>query len=280
MDDSLITLTPIGVVRSAVRERGAMPAGGVPAAVEVFPEYAPALVAIENNSHLIILAWLHQAPRDRLQVTGRNAPPEAPPRGVFGLRAQMRPNPIGCTPARLLAVDHAARYLTLDRLDFIDGTPVVDIKRYSPGLDSIFAARTSRDFAPPYPELRDDLVRQAVNFHGDWCAGAATAVVFLAEALADWGINNRHPALHVQVGRDGCLADALQGMTSATLGNGRLTVEDTAHVTLYYLPDGEVKEGRRFSPRLPAVLTADAIRDQPLKKLGLWYDVRRTDPQS
>src|SRR5690242_20541505 len=97
MADGDLCLTPVGVVRSPVTERAAMPAGGVPATIEVFPEYAPALVDIGTNSHLIILAWLHEAPRDRLQVAGRNAPPGAPLRGVFGLRSSVRPNPIGLT---------------------------------------------------------------------------------------------------------------------------------------------------------------------------------------
>ncbi len=263
MEAGDLRLTPVGVVLSPVSERGAMPAGGVPAAVEVFPEFAPALVDIATNSHLIILAWLHHAPRDRLQAAGRNAPPGAPLRGVFGLRAQMRPNPIGCTVARLVEADLAARRLGLDRLDFIDGTPVVDIKRYSPAIDSVFAARTSRDVAPPPGELQDDLVRAAVNFHGEWCAGVAVGVVLLTTALTAWAIAARHPDLRVAVGRDGDLADALQGMTGATLGNGRLTVRDAPTVRLAFGPHTWT-----FHPTFAPDVLPDVILTQPLAALG------------
>ena len=157
-------------------------------------------------------------------------------RGVFGLRASVRPNPIGCTVARLVEADLTTNCLHLDRLDFIDGTPVVDIKRYSPAIDSVFTARTSRDLAPPTPDLQDDLVRAAVNFHGEWCAGVAAGVVLLTAALTAWGRAARHPDLRVQVGQDGCLADGLRGMTGATLGNGRLTVRDNRFVRLTFGP--------------------------------------------
>jgi tRNA-Thr(GGU) m(6)t(6)A37 methyltransferase TsaA len=258
-----IRLTVVGIVHSPLHERRAMPARGVPAEIEVFPEYAPALVDIATNSHLVILAWLHQAPRDRLQTEGRNAPPGAPLRGVFGLRAQMRPNPIGCTIARLLEADLGTNRLRLDRLDFIDGTPIVDIKRYSPAIDSVFSATTSRDLAPPTRELQDDLIRAAVNFHGEWCAGEAAGVVLLTEALTTWGITARHPDLRVQVGRDGCLADALQGMTGATAGNGRLTVRDALYVRLLFGPHAWT-----FHPAFPADAAADTILTQPLADLG------------
>ncbi len=263
MDAGDLCLSVVGVVHSPLRDRRAMPARGVPAEIEVFPEYAPALVDIASNSHLLILAWLHQAPRDRLQAEGRNAPPGASLRGVFGLRAQMRPNPIGCTVARLLEANLATNRLRLDRLDFIDGTPVVDIKRYSPAIDSVFAASTSRDLAPPTPELQDDLIRAAVNFHGEWCAGVAAGVVLLTEALTTWGIAARHLDLRVEVGRDGCLADALQGMTGATLGNRRLTVHATPAVRLLFGPHAWT-----FHPTFAPDGPPDTILTQPLAELG------------
>jgi tRNA-Thr(GGU) m(6)t(6)A37 methyltransferase TsaA len=258
-----VMLRPIGVVRSPVRERGVMPGGGVPATVEVFPAYRAGLVDIASNSHLIVLAWLHLAERDRLQAAGRHAPPGAPLRGVFGLRSQMRPNPIGCTVARLLAADLPAGRLTLDRLDFLDGTPVVDLKRYSPAIDAVFAARTSRDCAAPAPDLRDDLARAAANFHGEWCARAAVGVALLAAALLAWGCAARHPALAVQVGDDGCLADALQGATGATLGNGRLTVAPGPTVTLRYPPHTWT-----FTPAYAPAAAPAALLAQPLAALG------------
>lgn len=47
-------------------------------------------------------------------------------RGTFALRAPVRPNPIGTTIARLVAVEDGA--LLVRGLDCIDGTPLLDLK--------------------------------------------------------------------------------------------------------------------------------------------------------
>ena len=119
-------LRPIGVVHSAVMAGDTMPANGVPATVEVYEELAPALAQLDSNTHVWVLAWLHDAARDTLQTRGRHARPGGEARGVFSLRHASRPNPLGLTAARLLGVE--GRRVQLDRLDFVDGTPVVDIK--------------------------------------------------------------------------------------------------------------------------------------------------------
>jgi hypothetical protein len=43
-------------------------------------------------------------------------------------------------------------------------------------------------------------------------------------AQTRWRIGTREPGLRVQVGDDGEIADALQGLTGARFGNGRLAV--------------------------------------------------------
>src|SRR5918911_5028473 len=143
-------LRPVGVVRSSVADARAMPVNGVPAAVEIYEEFAPALAQLETNTHLWVIAWLHEVEgTGTLQTRGRHARPGGEGRGVFGLRHAARPNPLGLVAARLLGVE--GRRVELDRLDFVDGTPVVDLKRYSPIWDSIFAARTYYETLP-----RDD----------------------------------------------------------------------------------------------------------------------------
>ena len=163
-----ITLAPIGYVyvRRLMTARS-MPNDGVPAKIELLPEFAAGLGDIESNSHLIILGWFHQAHRHRLTVTGKSGRPGREQRGVFGLRSSTRPNPVALNIARLVHRDGTV--LTLERLDMIDGTPVVDIKRYSPGWDDVFAARTSRQLRPlpaPDAELIEILLNEVEHFHG------------------------------------------------------------------------------------------------------------------
>ena len=236
------SVIPIGRVVLSVGEGDEMPIDGVPASIEVFPEYEAGLAGIESNTHLLILGWFHKADRSSLTLS-RHGGRE---RGVFGLRSPGRPNPIGLTSARVLGVE--GRVVRLDRLDMIDGTPIVDIKRYSPGWNSIFSARTSRDTEHPGNRnrasfLRDMLV-EAVNFHGERCVGAALGARMVDHAIHHWGIAKKEPALRVGWGPDGCINDALQAITGATSGNGRLDASGRPDYVLSW-------EGRelRFRPR-------------------------------
>jgi tRNA-Thr(GGU) m(6)t(6)A37 methyltransferase TsaA len=219
-----MTLRSIGLVRSQVRERKAMPPLGAPAQVELFPEYADGLWRIEKHSHIWVLAWLEAAERKVLQVTPRWVSDPGPEglHGVFAVRSPSRPNPIGLTAARV--VSRQGLTLELDRLDFADGTPVIDLKPYFASRDVVFSALnapigrvTSRQ------ALRESLLMQALNFHGELCAELALGVrivehfrweVLGASEPEQWKV--QAPPEH------GCLIDALMGMTRATPGRGTL----------------------------------------------------------
>jgi len=58
------------------------------------------------------------------------------PRGIFATRAPSRPNPIGLSALKLLAVDIEAGRLQVADVDIFDGTPIIDIKPYVPEFDS------------------------------------------------------------------------------------------------------------------------------------------------
>lgn len=61
-------------------------------------------------------------------------------RGVFSTRAPYRPNPIGISCVRLLAIDKLT--LVLADCDILHGTPVLDIKPYIPNIDSFPNAKS------------------------------------------------------------------------------------------------------------------------------------------
>lgn len=105
-----------------------------PATIEIDVRFRPALVGLDRYSHVIVQAWLDQARRDLVQIT-RPARPE--PVGVFALRSPVRPNPISLSVVRLIAVDVAAGRVSVDALDLIEGTPVIDLKPYRPGVDAV-----------------------------------------------------------------------------------------------------------------------------------------------
>ena len=113
---------------AAAREKG----GG--ATVEIDPRFRLGLDGIEAFSHVALLTWLDRSPRDLIVQKPRHAP-EA--RGVFALRSPARPNPVGLHIVRLLDVDAGNGLLTLDAIDVLDGTPVIDVKPYYASTDAV-----------------------------------------------------------------------------------------------------------------------------------------------
>lgn len=122
-------VAPIGRVHSTLRERSGAPRQGFEGApdarVEIDLEYLEALEGLEVGAEIVLLTWLHQSRREVRKVHPRSNP-DAPLTGVFATRAPDRPNPIGLHRTRILAID--GRWLDVQGLEAIDGTPVVDIK--------------------------------------------------------------------------------------------------------------------------------------------------------
>ena len=128
---------PIGVVRSDIKEPGDAPKQGAltdqEAEIVVDPAFLAAMDGLDpNRGKIIVLCWMHGADRDRLKVHPRSRE-DRPERGVFSTRSPHRPNPISLHTVTLLSV--AGNVLRVRGMDAIDGTPVVDIKPPSPGLD-------------------------------------------------------------------------------------------------------------------------------------------------
>jgi len=92
--------------------------------VEVFATWQGALAGIADYAHLDLLYWLDQGRRDLVvQNPGKDGERYV---GTFALRSPQRPNPIGLSRVRLVAVDGAT--LVVRGLDCLDGTPLIDIK--------------------------------------------------------------------------------------------------------------------------------------------------------
>ncbi len=251
-----ILLEPIGHVRSPIKPGQTMPRGGVNALLVLDTRYMDGLNSIELNSHIWVLGWLEAVDRHRLfSRSGR---------GVFGSRSPNRPNPIGLTVCRLLARE--ANVLRVSGLDFYDGTAVVDIKRYSPSWDCIFSAQS-----PWEAEVHDlaeeamvrDLFRQAVNFHGEACPTAALAARAVYRAASAFRCGPRSKDIYVELPLDGCLVDAVQGITGATFGSGRLGLGEK--VRICHGTAGTILV--EFGPTPP---TAEEILSLPEEKLFHW----------
>jgi tRNA-Thr(GGU) m(6)t(6)A37 methyltransferase TsaA len=89
---------------------------------------AEALQGIEDFSHIEVVYLFHRVDASKIVIGARHPRNNTawPAVGIFAQRGKNRPNRIGCTICRVLAVDGVR--LKVAELDAIDGTPVLDIK--------------------------------------------------------------------------------------------------------------------------------------------------------
>jgi tRNA-Thr(GGU) m(6)t(6)A37 methyltransferase TsaA len=130
-----ITYRPIGFVHSPFSDTDGMPiqpsrGQGVRGTIELEPDYVEGLADLDGFSHIILLCHLHRARPHRLRVVPYLDDRE---RGLFATRSPSRPNPIGLSVVRLVAID--GHRLEIADIDLLDGTPVLDIKPYVGDFD-------------------------------------------------------------------------------------------------------------------------------------------------
>ena len=133
-------VTQIGIIHSPYREKREAPFQGrhenAECSIEIFKEYEDALLDIETCSHLYVLYWQHLSNKEVLQTKTPWGPDI---HGIFATRSPNRPNPIGLCIVELL--ERKGRFLGVNGMDALDGSPLIDIKPYSSSIDSIQNAR-------------------------------------------------------------------------------------------------------------------------------------------
>lgn len=137
----MITLQPIGFVRSTYADPAQVPRGlgarhEAEGVLELRPGLEAGLTDIDGFSHLYVI-WVFDRSEGFDLVS--QPPTDDRPHGVFATRTPRRPNPIGLTVVELRRRDGPR--LHVRGLDMLDGTPILDIKPY---LSSIPAERLRR----------------------------------------------------------------------------------------------------------------------------------------
>ncbi|UCE13260.1 MAG: tRNA (N6-threonylcarbamoyladenosine(37)-N6)-methyltransferase TrmO [Candidatus Heimdallarchaeota archaeon] len=236
MQNLSFDVKPIGRVISHISNRKNIPLQGVQAQIEVFEEYEPALEGIDRYSHLIILSFLHLSDRTVLQASPRKIDPTAPTRGVFSMRAPVRPNPISMNVVKV--IHRKGRILTVDHVDLVTDTPVIDIKPYI-DWDCVFSARQQRKTSEKLSrdERIEDFLRQAANFHGGVCPGIMIGVLACVEVFPNYIPLSRLKSkeLIVIVESDRCIADAMTAITGCTLGRRSLKFKDFGKMAVTFI---------------------------------------------
>jgi tRNA-Thr(GGU) m(6)t(6)A37 methyltransferase TsaA len=139
--DYQIIYRPIGVIHSPFKEAKKMPiqpaaAKGIEGTIDINPEFKNGLKDLDGFSHIILLYHFHLSRGFSLAVIPFL---DDKPRGVFATRAPRRPNLVGLSIVRLVAVEENRLYIR--NVDIVDGTPLLDIKPYVPEFDDQKAER-------------------------------------------------------------------------------------------------------------------------------------------
>ena len=156
----------IGIIHSCFTDKFGIPRQSrlVPLAtarLELLPPYNDinALDGLESCSHIWVQFVFH-ANKHEENNKKLWKPKVKPPRlggnktlGVFATRSPTRPSPIGLSVVKLekFYAENDKVFLDLSGVDFLDGTPVLDIKPYVPYADNV--AEATNSFAQAVPTL-------------------------------------------------------------------------------------------------------------------------------
>ncbi|BCD99018.1 tRNA (adenine37-N6)-methyltransferase [Marinagarivorans cellulosilyticus] len=198
-----LTLTPIAIIHSCFTEKFGIPrqpgvVSHAKAAIELLPPYNdPATIeGLEGVSHIWVQFLFHAN-----RIDGWKAKVK-PPRlggnksmGVFATRSPVRPNPLGLSVVTLDSVvvnekkGCASVVLNISGHDFLNGTPVVDIKPYVPYADCLPEAVNA--FATAPPEKMDVQLLPAVQ---SFCQQPAALALNLQPLIEQILAQNPRPA--------------------------------------------------------------------------------------
>ena len=142
MNEEIITFQKIGTVYSPHLDTGDMPrqprfAKGIQAKVVIEPQFVEGLRDLDGFSHIYLICYLHQVKGYKLSA---HPPMDNKSHGVFASRSPHRPNPISLSVVKLISIEE--NVLTIEDVDLLDGTPVLDIKPYNPTFDGDEEIRT------------------------------------------------------------------------------------------------------------------------------------------
>ncbi len=131
-----ITFDQIGTVFTEFKTREGMPiqsngAKGVKGKIVLNEDLALGLNDLIDFSHIILIYYFHKSKGFELETKPFL---DHQKRGVFSTRAPRRPNSIGISVVKLLAIEKNT--LFIENVDLLNETPLLDIKPYIPEFDN------------------------------------------------------------------------------------------------------------------------------------------------
>ena len=141
-DSTVFSFSPIGIIHTHFKSPAGTPIQGALATdnegeVELWPQYARGLADLAGFERIVLIYVFDRSRRYELSVVPYL---DSRRRGLFATRAPRRPNPIGITVVKLLAVE--GNRLAVAGLDMLDETPLLDIKPYIPAIEAFPDSKT------------------------------------------------------------------------------------------------------------------------------------------
>jgi len=164
-----IVLRPVGLVKSPLKEPSLVAESGdlswkmraeraveeraVVLEIVIDAAFTGILDGIEDFSHCLVLYWAHRVSEEGRSIVkahpmGRK---DLPLVGIFATCSPARPNPLCAIVVRLL--ERSGNLLTVQGLDAVDGSPVIDIKPYNPSYYPVGAVQIPPWLEQIYREL-------------------------------------------------------------------------------------------------------------------------------
>ncbi len=109
-------------------------------AIQIEEKYRDALRGLNEFGHINVVWWFSKCDNDEQRnILTLYRPYKGSPEklGTFASRSPERPNPIALTVCEVLNVDEGNGVIRVSFLDALDGTPILDIKPYTPSFDRV-----------------------------------------------------------------------------------------------------------------------------------------------
>lgn len=129
-----ITIQPLGLAKNKVSKPMLPGWKDIVSEIVINKKYAKGLDGIEEYSHVIVVYWMDKEKECHLKHHPQ-AKEDIPFVGIFACRCPQRPNRIAISTVGL--VKRRSNILTVKGLDIVNGTPILDIKPYTPQYDKV-----------------------------------------------------------------------------------------------------------------------------------------------
>lgn len=132
--------------------------------IQINESYILGLQQLQDFSHVNVLWWFSELDDEhfRNQLTVKQPYKNSPSiMGTFATRSPLRPNPIALTTVQILELDYEQGTIKIPYIDAHEGTPVIDLKPYTPSLD-----RVNQPTTPSWCSHWPNSIEESSNF--DW----------------------------------------------------------------------------------------------------------------